>query len=343
MDIESPPSSPIKVATVQVVLDPIQSSAARDLMSDFPIQLSQPSLTSSHLRLPISPITSILVLPGPRPLPPAPPLTASDNPLHLSDLVDNPPVTEDVDMTLETEIEEYMTFLAEEQEASHVAYCAIVSQALPPVTVIELPSSPDPPVLSATQSQIPIGDLGDTAPTLMMPLPSSATIQLEPASITMALLGVTSPSRNRIAFIDKSDEEIPIELTEGPSTHKEEAFEDAQNLQFSPVQVEHKKDHPASSNSLLPRANSFDMAPPSGRQHRSMPSPSPQITPLPISRAKARDNARAYQALRQKIADRSISSLPPSPSAPMPSDLGNSFCGNLDDLRPECQGGNTSP
>lgn len=50
-------------------------------------------------------------------LPQAPPLTPSDNPVHISDVTDTPVCDEDVDMELEEEIEHYMLHLTEENDS----------------------------------------------------------------------------------------------------------------------------------------------------------------------------------------------------------------------------------
>lgn len=49
-------------------------------------------------------------------LPQAPPLSLSDNPVHISDVTNLPGCVEDVDIELEEEIEQYMSHLAEEQK-----------------------------------------------------------------------------------------------------------------------------------------------------------------------------------------------------------------------------------
>lgn len=104
-----------------------------------------------------------------------------------------------------------------------------------PVTIVELPPLPEViPSGSGTAGDPCIIASSPARDALAHDPPHRPDIPLEPAARTLELLGLTPQCRNRLFFIDGSEEEDDQPEFE-PNPHEEEAFEDAQNGLMSPI------------------------------------------------------------------------------------------------------------
>lgn len=148
-----------------------------------------------------------------------PPLQPWHNPVHLSDL--DPPLVDDSLEASEMEVELILDSL--------------------PLSASTTPARPRSATMERSSESLQVGSGSALDPCVIPCSPKASVepeprppVQLEPASITLELLGITPQARNCIFFHTGSDGEED----EGdyiPNPHEEEAFEDAQNGLLSPV------------------------------------------------------------------------------------------------------------
>lgn len=176
-----------------------------------------------------------------------------NNPAHISDVIDKPAPEEEIDMELETKIEQYMFHLVEEQDVLLEAQNELATKdpkSSSPICSQHLEVQEALPTSSI--NEVP-GQLVDHLPlipfsTSHIPLNPSASFSgpLEPTSITLELFGISFHQGKKFAFADDSDEidddspQKPAiarddEFDNGPSQHEEEAFEEAQTVLTGPT------------------------------------------------------------------------------------------------------------
>lgn len=158
---------------------------------------------------------------------------------------------------------------------------------------------------------------------VVTPLDMPLAIPLEPASITLKLLGINPSQGKRFGFSDGLDDDDlffedeagidttrhraqPVEDDASPSQFEEEAYEDSQCQQFSPIRSGDKSPRHPTPAHLAPRAIAFGSLIPheacqGQRQVLEQPFRRPSSQ---MSRSEVRDNERAFLAIQRLTADR---------------------------------------